>query len=75
VRMTHAPAGCPLATLPPQSPFPRPSVRTGAGDKSLELLQYHFHTPSEHTIDGIHSSMEVHLVHKNTKTGGLCVLG
>jgi len=45
------------------------------GDKSLELLQYHFHTPSEHTIDGIHSSMEVHLVHKNTKTGGLCVLG
>ena len=28
------------------------------------LLQFHFHAPSEHTIDGDHSDMEMHLVHQ-----------
>jgi carbonic anhydrase len=27
------------------------------------LLQLHFHAPSEHTLDGAHTSMEMHLVH------------
>jgi len=39
------------------------------------LLQYHFHTPSEHTIAGQPAPMEVHLVHKNQNTGALVVLG
>jgi len=34
-----------------------------------DLLQYHFHTPSEHALDGKRFSMEVHLVHKNRDTG------
>jgi carbonic anhydrase len=38
--------------------------------QQLELLQYHFHTPSEHTVEGVCSSMEAHLVHKNKTTGG-----
>jgi carbonic anhydrase len=29
------------------------------------LTQYHFHAPSEHTIDGEHADMEVHFVHSN----------
>jgi carbonic anhydrase len=28
------------------------------------LVQFHFHSPSEHTIDGQASAMELHLVHK-----------
>jgi hypothetical protein len=32
------------------------------GGVDLELLQYHFHTPSEHSIDGKRAPMEVHLV-------------
>ncbi|CAN1211579.1 carbonic anhydrase [Tumidithrix helvetica PCC 7403] len=39
-----------------------------------ELLQFHFHTPSEHTIDGKASAMELHLVHRNT-AGKLAVVG
>ncbi|PSC67478.1 aci-reductone dioxygenase [Micractinium conductrix] len=39
------------------------------------LLQFHFHTPSEHTIDGRWLAMEAHLVHKNLETGNLAVLG
>ncbi|KAI7843769.1 hypothetical protein COHA_002667 [Chlorella ohadii] len=39
------------------------------------LLQFHFHTPSEHTLDGRHLAMEAHLVHKNLETGNLAVLG
>lgn len=49
-----------------------------AGDRTLELLQFHFHTPSEHTYKGKHTSMEVHLVHRDITGGrdnGLAVLG
>lgn len=41
---------------------------------TLELVQFHFHTPSEHSIDGKHQPMEVHLVHKDLKTGQLVVI-
>lgn len=39
------------------------------------LLQFHFHTPSEHTVDGKSFAMEVHLVHKDLATGNLAVIG
>ena len=39
-----------------------------------ELLQFHFHAPSEHTIAGASFAMELHLVHKNAG-GGLAVVG
>ncbi len=38
------------------------------------LLQFHFHTPSEHTFGGPELPMEAHLVHKN-KWGQLAVVG
>lgn len=40
-----------------------------------ELVQFHFHTPSEHTHDGVHYPMEVHLVHRQRATGALAVVG
>lgn len=39
------------------------------------LLQFHFHTKSEHTVAGKQYPMEVHLVHKNTVSGNLAVIG
>ncbi len=33
--------------------------------ESHELLQFHFHTPSEHRVEGETHDMEVHLVHQN----------
>lgn len=44
------------------------------GDKKYELLQFHFHSPSEHKSGGKASDMEVHLVHKNQE-GQLAVVG
>jgi carbonic anhydrase len=38
------------------------------------LAQFHFHSPSEHTIAGRHSPMEMHLVHKDA-AGKLAVVG
>lgn len=39
------------------------------------LLQFHFHTESEHTVDNLHYPMEVHLVHENEASGNLAVIG
>jgi carbonic anhydrase len=43
-------------------------------DEKFTLLQFHFHNPSEHLIDGQAAEMELHLVHKNDK-GNLAVIG
>jgi len=40
----------------------------------FDLIQFHFHTPSEHTIAGEHYPLEVHLVHQGP-TGKLAVIG
>ena len=44
------------------------------GDTNYELIQFHFHAPSEHTIHGKHYPMEVHFVHKSP-SGALAVVG
>ena len=44
------------------------------GDKSYELLQFHFHAPSEHTLYGEHLPMEAHFVHQ-ADDGELAVTG
>ncbi|GJM29391.1 MAG: carbonic anhydrase [Cyclobacteriaceae bacterium] len=44
------------------------------GDKDYELKQFHFHTPSEHTVDGQHFPLEVHFVHQSDDKS-LAVLG
>ncbi|MSQ29345.1 MAG: carbonic anhydrase family protein [Dehalococcoidia bacterium] len=39
-----------------------------------DLVQFHFHAPSEHTVDGNQMAMETHFVHKSAK-GELAVIG
>lgn len=40
------------------------------------LLQYHFHAPAEHAVDGTRAAMEAHLVHRSDAGGDvLCGLG
>ncbi len=46
----------------------------GVGEASYQLVQFHFHSPSEHTIDGKHADLVAHLVHKNA-AGQLAVVG
>ena len=42
--------------------------------KTYWMLQFHFHSPSEHTVDGRHYPMEVHFVHM-ARDGALAVVG
>ena len=44
------------------------------GDKAYALVQFHFHAPSEHTVDGEHFPMEIHFVHQ-ADDGALAVAG
>ncbi len=44
------------------------------GADKFELVQYHFHNRSEHTVKGAHFPMEMHLVHKSA-AGKLAVIG
>ncbi len=44
------------------------------GDKTYALVQFHFHAPSEHTIDDEHFPMEMHFVHQ-AEGGALAVVG
>jgi carbonic anhydrase len=43
------------------------------GDDVYALEQFHVHLPSEHTIDGEHTDMEIHFVHKS-ETGEVAVV-
>jgi carbonic anhydrase len=43
-------------------------------DKTYNLKQFHFHTPSEHTVDGKHFPMEMHWVHQSDD-GSFGVIG
>lgn len=49
-------------------------VRIPERNLSYELKQFHFHSPSEHTVDGKHFAMEIHFVHTD-KDGELAVVG
>lgn len=44
------------------------------GGFRAELKQVHFHSPSEHTVNGKHMDMEIHLVHTD-EIGDLTVVG
>jgi carbonic anhydrase len=44
------------------------------GKESFDLLQFHFHRPSEEQVDGKNASMVAHFVHKS-KEGKLAVIG
>ena len=43
-------------------------------ETTYDLLQFHLHHPSEHTVDGEAAAMELHLVHRDT-SGNLAVVG
>lgn len=44
------------------------------GSDVYTLKQFHFHAPSEHTVDGQHYPVEIHFVHANAQ-GNLAVVG
>ncbi len=51
-----------------------PGSTMNNGEKDYVLLQLHFHTPSEHTVDQLRFPLEAHFVHR-ADDGGLGVIG
>ena len=56
-----------------QAVFP-PGAELRHGERVWRLSQLHYHTPSEHTIDGQEAAMELHLVH-TADDGAVAVVG
>ncbi|MCZ6712124.1 MAG: carbonic anhydrase family protein, partial [Gammaproteobacteria bacterium] len=52
----------------------KPGDLLTVGDDTYALLQFHFHAPSEHTVEGDHFPMEIHFVHR-AENGALAVIG
>ncbi|MBR81115.1 MAG: hypothetical protein CL444_04915 [Acidimicrobiaceae bacterium] len=50
------------------SPPGEPENLITIGGDHYRLLRFHFHAQSEHTLDGRHSPMEMHLVHERIET-------
>ena len=49
-------------------------LRIPSRNKRYELKQFHFHSPSEHTVNGKSFAMETHFVHAD-ESGALAVVG
>lgn len=54
--------------------IPAPGSKLLINREVFDLLQFHFHRPSEEKVDGKGSAMVIHFVHKN-KDGKLAVIG
>jgi carbonic anhydrase len=52
-----------------------PGSQLRPGGSAYEMLQYHFHHPSEHLVDDKPFAMEAHFVHKDVASDELGVLG
>jgi carbonic anhydrase len=57
-----------------QADVPPGTAAVRLGTTRYDLLQYHFHTPSEHTLDGHRHPVEQHFVHRGPN-GETLVLG
>jgi carbonic anhydrase len=53
---------------------PRNAIAEG-GNFSQKLTEFHFHLPSEHTLNGMRLPMEIHFVHVNDVDAAVTVLG
>ena len=67
----HTVESHPLAKAQAEPPAGGPSLQVGG--RTYRLVQFHWHTPSEHWLDGASYPMELHLVHGDED--GRLVLG
>jgi len=51
-----------------------PAGQLDIDGKAYDLVQFHFHHPSEHAVDAARTDLEVHFVHKS-QDGALAVIG
>ena len=55
-----------LTVIAETAPSTLTATPEGEDENEFEAIQFHFHAPSEHTIDGIQYDLELHIVHSET---------
>jgi len=53
-----------MSTLSMQADLGICAIRTPLKTLFYKGIEFHFHIPSEHTFEGVHRDMEMHIVHK-----------
>lgn len=53
----------------------KPAVGLALGGQFFRLLQFHFHAPSEHKLNRKGWPLELHVLHRNPRSGEHAVLG
>lgn len=66
-----------FATVRAELPESNSKLTVAEGDENVnyKLLQFHWHTPSEHELNGQKFPLEMHLVHRVNGTGPILVVG
>lgn len=76
IEIAYSPTELEIENLGSTIEFPyAPGSTTTIGDDTYELLQFHLHARSEHTIRGRTFPLEIHLVHRNVDGSNLAVFG
>jgi carbonic anhydrase len=74
VDVTLVNTGSPDEFATVRADVPQGAARLLLKNTSWNLLQFHWHTPSEHEVEGRHTPLEMHLVHSRAD-GALLVVG
>jgi carbonic anhydrase len=74
VDVTLVNTGSPDEFATVRADVPEGAARLLLKNTSWDLVQFHWHTPSEHEVEGRHTPLEMHLVHSRAD-GALLVVG
>jgi len=67
-------SGHDFRVFPPRPSAPEKENWISGTDLRARLVEFHFHVPAEHTLDGVRYDAEMHLVHINPTTSKIYVI-
>lgn len=71
VRLDVENTGSPRSVATERATVPQGAAGLRVGEHSYHLVQFHWHAPAEHVVNGVRHPMELHLVHHGADGGEL----